>query len=181
MLKKTFFLSSALMLTVSPLTSAQAAENTIDLTNEIPLTENFYQEEDLTFLQLETYIHSDNNLENYSFQARANMIIQTGYYIKQQGYMTNKELRDYVAYVDNQSKILGWTVLISGFLTGSGVTIAPAVLMQFAGGAANFDIVKEQAYAGKGMGWTHMYADGPNTLSIIPRRDFSSLNIIYQR
>lgn len=62
-----------------------------------------------------------------------------------------------------------------------GLFFSPAVLMQFAGGAANFDIVKEQAFAGKGMGWAHMYADGPNTLSIIPRRDFSSLTIKYTR
>lgn len=180
MLKKTLFLSSALILSVSPFTSAQAAENPIDETNDIPLTENFYQEEDLNFLPLETYNH-DNDLQNFSVQSRANMIIQTGYYIKEQGYLTNSELRSYVKYIDKQTNILGWNFLITGFITASGVAIAPAILMQFAGGAANFELVKEAAYAGKGMGWAHMYADGPNTLSIIPRRDFSTLTIKYQR
>lgn len=183
MLKKPFFLSSALVLSLSPFTStftAQAAENNNDLTNEIPLTENFSQEENSTYLPLETYIH-DNNLQSFSAQSRATMTIQTGYYIKEQGYLTNKQLRDYVKYVDEQTNLLGWNFLISGFLTLNPVAIAPAVLMQFAGGAANFDIVKEQAFAGKGMGWAHMYADGPNTLSIIPRRDFSSHKIIYTK
>ncbi|KGA84116.1 MULTISPECIES: hypothetical protein [Lysinibacillus] len=184
MLKKPFFLSSALVLSISPLAStftAQAAENNTDLTNEIPSTENFSQEENLTYLPLETYIHDNNGLQSFSVQPRATMTIQTGYYIKEQGYLTNKQLRDYVEYVDKQSNTLGWTFLITGFITLSKIAIAPAILMQFAGGAANFDIVKEQAYAGKGMGWAHMYADGPNTLSIIPRRDFSTLTIKYTK
>ena len=173
------------MLTLSPLTSAQTAENTVDLTHKVPLNENFYQEENVTFLPLESYIHSNNNLKalsNNDLKALSSgIIIRTGYDIKNQGYMTNKQLLDYVEYVDKQAKTLGWTILISGFLTKSAITIAPAVLMQFAGGEANFDIVKKQAYAGYGMGWAHMYANGNNTLSVIPRRDFSNQHILYTK
>lgn len=190
MLKKTIplLLSSSMILTMIPFTSTQAAENTIDLrddkTFEKGMTEEFFKEDDLTFLPLETYTHGQvNNFEKPFAQTLSTntITIKTGYYIKQQGYLTNQQLRDYVKYVDKQVNTLGWVTLATGFLGAYGVAIPQTIFMQFAGGAANFDLIKEKAYGGYGMGWVHMYAAGPNTLSIIPRRDFSKSRIVYVR
>ncbi|MEC1178558.1 hypothetical protein P9B03_08700 [Metasolibacillus meyeri] len=101
-------------------------------------------------------------------------------HIKTQGYLTNSQLRDYVKQVKNRAT--GVSIMSE---TVSWLSLNPGIAMSIGGiglGSlfANFDQVSEHASQGYGMGWVHMYADGPNTLSIIPRRDFSKSLILYK-
>lgn len=136
--------------------------------------------ENIEFLPMETYTQDENGITTYAAR-QATKTIKTGKYVKQQGYMTNAQLRKYVKYVDKQKSRLSWASMVTGFAPFfSGVP--QGVLMQFLGNANNFEIVKKKAYAGYGMGWAHLSATGKkNSLSVIPRRDFSKTKIVYKK
>ncbi|CAD2079707.1 hypothetical protein [Phocicoccus pinnipedialis] len=107
-------------------------------------------------------------------------VIRLGKYIREQGYMGNRELRSYVSYVNRNSYYMGWIALVTGFTSGVYGAIPIGILTQFATGS-QFETVKSKAYSGYGMGWVNMYASGKNSYSIIPRRDFSKNFILYKK
>lgn len=181
--KKSHKIGLSLVLTTSILTpyasEAFAVDNQLNSENTrsnstLPGFEN------IEFLPMETYTHDENGITTYA-AGQATKTIKTGKYVKKQGYMTNAQLRKYVKYVDKQKSRLGWASMVTGFapfFTG----VPQGVLVQYLGNKNNFEIVKKKAYAGYGMGWAHLSATGKkNSLSVIPRRDFSKTKIVYKK
>ncbi len=140
------------------------------------------EDEGVTYLPMEESTLPDDPLLSDSEEASKTKIIHTGHYIKRQGYMTNKELKAYVKYVDANVGRLGWANTISGATSLNwAIATGTAVITQFIGNKANFDVVKNKAAQGYGMGWCHSYSTGKVSLSVIPRRDFSKSKIVYQK
>ena len=183
--KKLHKIVLSLVLTTSIITpyasEAFAEGNQVDIQNtqEDSTLPGF---ENVEFLPMETYTHDDEE-NGFSFYAakKGTKTIKTGKYVKKQGYMTNAQLRKYVKYVDKQKSRLGWASMVTGFapfFTG----VPQGILVQYLGNKNNFEIVKKKAYAGYGMGWAHLSATGKkNSLSVIPRRDFSKTKIVYKK
>ncbi|MEK4394094.1 hypothetical protein MHH94_08645 [Mammaliicoccus sp. FSL K6-3158] len=183
--KKSHKIALSLVLTTSIITpyasEAFAEENQVDIQNtqEASSLPGF---ENTEFLPMETYTHGneENGLSLYAAK-KGTKTIKTGKYVKKQGYMTNAQLRKYVKYVDKQKGRMGWASLVIGvgpLFTG----VPQGILMQYLGNKNNFEIVKKKAYAGYGMGWAHLSATGKkNSLSVIPRRDFSKTKIVYKK
>ncbi|QCR32516.1 hypothetical protein [Lysinibacillus sp. SGAir0095] len=101
-------------------------------------------------------------------------------YIKAQGYMNNTQLKSYVQHVKNRNN--GMTVLAAtmGWLSlnpiiGGTISTASVVASIF----TNFDDISNKAAQGYGMGWVEMYSTGTQSLTIIPRRDFSKVKTLY--
>lgn len=100
-------------------------------------------------------------------------------YIKNQGYLNNTQLKDYVKYVKSRvngmtvlTATLGWLTLNSAIGSTMGTISAGSIF-------ANFDDISNKAAQGYGMGWVNMYSTGTQSLTIIPRRDFSKIKTLY--